>query len=968
MADAAEPLVGRPAELDAFNQILVDVDQGRPASLALVGEPGIGKTRLLAELTWLADDRGHLVLAGSASELERDLPFFVFVDALDDYVRGLPEGRLDGLSDDARAELAHVLPSFATTAGTPALQHERYRTHRAVRELLEQLGSAAPVVLVLDDLHWADSGSIELLAGLLRRPPAAPVLIALAVRPRQLPERLSAALERAHAAATLTRMQVDALTFGEARELLGSDVSEAEASALYEGSGGNPFYLEQLARSRGRALGGLWSPSVGGADGAGVPSSVAAALTEELALLPDAVRRVAEGAAVAGDPFDPELAASAAGVGAEVALEALDELLRCDLVRPTDVPRRFRFRHPLVRAAVYDSTPAAWRLGAHERTGEALAVRGAGVATRAHHVDQSARSGDAAAVALLVEAGETAARRAPESAARWFAAALRLLPDSAPVAGRVELILARAKALAATGHFAESHEALLGSVALVPDEAAHLRLRVTTACASVEYLLGRHAAARTRLLSALRGLDEESREAAALMTQLAIDGLFSADYESMRTWAERARDAAQPVGDRALTAAAVAILALAEAFAGRVPEAERACSEATALVDSLSDDEMALRLDAAANLAAAELYLDRYAEAAGHAERALRVGRATGQSDILPVLFPTLGSITRMCGRLRESAELLDGAVEAARLSRDAQGLAWNLLNRSHTALQIGDVELAVSTAEESVELARSLDHGLVSAYAGVALGGALLAAGDPQQAVDVLLGAAGGEALSLIPGGWRAKCLELLTRCWLALDRIDDAARSAERAETRAADVPLNMATAMALRARAAVLLAAGEPAAAAEHALESAARADAVGAPVEAALSRTVAGSALARAGDDDRAVVELRRAAHELGERGANRDRDAAELVLRRLGQQVHRRSRPGKAGDSGFVSLTARELEVARLVVDRKTNPEIGATLFLSTKTIETHIRNMFRKLGVSSRVELARVVELADRAS
>src|SRR3954469_10055493 len=112
MADAAEPLVGRPAELDAFQQILVDVDRGRPASLALVGEPGIGKTRLLAELTRLADDRGHLVLAGSASELERDLPFFVFVDALDDYVRSLPEARLQGLSDDARAELTHVLPSF----------------------------------------------------------------------------------------------------------------------------------------------------------------------------------------------------------------------------------------------------------------------------------------------------------------------------------------------------------------------------------------------------------------------------------------------------------------------------------------------------------------------------------------------------------------------------------------------------------------------------------------------------------------------------------------------------------------------------------------------------------------------------------------------------------------------------------------------------------------------------------------
>src|SRR5207249_9613584 len=160
------------------------------------------------------------------------------------------------------------------------------------------------------------------------------------------------------------------------------------------------------------------------------------------------------------------------------------------------------------------------------------------------------------------------------------------------------------------------------------------------------------------------------------------------------------------------------------------PEAERGGSEATALVNALSDAELALRLDAAANLAAAELYLDRYQEATEHAERALRIGRSTGQSDILPVLFPTLGSITRMRGRLSESAELLDGAVEAARLSGDAQGLAWNLLNRSHTALQIGDVQAAMLTAEESVELTRGVDHGLVSAYAGVALAGGLLAAG----------------------------------------------------------------------------------------------------------------------------------------------------------------------------------------------------------------------------------------------
>ena len=119
-----------------------------------------------------------------------------------------------------------------------------------MRELLERLTASGPLVLVLDDLHWADAGSVELLGALLRRPPAAAVLIALAVRPGQAPERVAAALERADRAGTMLRIEVGPLTHSEACELLGEAVDDAAASTLYEESGGNPFYLEQLARSQ----------------------------------------------------------------------------------------------------------------------------------------------------------------------------------------------------------------------------------------------------------------------------------------------------------------------------------------------------------------------------------------------------------------------------------------------------------------------------------------------------------------------------------------------------------------------------------------------------------------------------------------------------------------------------------------------------------------------------------------------
>jgi DNA-binding NarL/FixJ family response regulator len=129
---------------------------------------------------------------------------------------------------------------------------------------------------------------------------------------------------------------------------------------------------------------------------------------------------------------------------------------------------------------------------------------------------------------------------------------------------------------------------------------------------------------------------------------------------------------------------------------------------------------------------------------------------------------------------------------------------------------------------------------------------------------------------------------------------------------------------------------------------------------------LSRTLAGRALAEAGQRDPAAAELEWAARELEACGALRYRDEAERELRKLGRHIHRRTRPGKADGTAIETLTEREHQLARLVVDRKTNPEIAAELFLSQKTVETHLRNIFRKLGVTSRVELARAVERADR--
>src|SRR5512133_2986359 len=639
-ARGQDRLVGRAEEIESLEQALDELnelDRGPPAVIEIVGEPGIGKTRLLSELAARAELRGYLVLAGSASELERDLPFSVFVHALDEFVESLDGNQFSTLEEDVRAELANVFPSLSALADgrAVALQHERYRSHRAVRALLERLALTRPLVLVLDDFHWADPASVELLGALLRRQPAAAVLTAVALRPRQTPERLAAPLERAHRSAAVTRVDLGALTLDEARQLLGERFDAARIAVLYQESGGNPFYLEQLARSPARAahFTAALESSLTGLD---VPSAVAASLAEELTLLSDGGRRVLEGAAVAGDPFEPELAAAAAATSEAAAMQAVDELLELDLISTTDVPRRFRFRHPLVRHAVYEATAAGWRLGAHERCAAALAARGATAVARAHHVERSARQGDLAAVAVLREAGEAAERLAPESAARWFGGALRLLPETASVRDRAELLLARAWVLAAVGRFADSHKAVLEAVALVPEQPSAFSTSVATACASIERFLGRYEHAHTRLVRALRVLQEPaSVERVELLIELTLNEWYRSRYAAMRDWAAPAVSAAKEVGDAGLIAAAAVMLAFAHAMTGPTDTARSRRAEAAALVDELLDEELSLRPDAAGWLAIAEVYLDLYAEADAHASRALGLARVGGQGEPL---------------------------------------------------------------------------------------------------------------------------------------------------------------------------------------------------------------------------------------------------------------------------------------------------------------------------------------------
>jgi tetratricopeptide (TPR) repeat protein len=904
---AERELVGRGAELAAFDRALDALERGRAVAVLLSGEPGIGKSRLLAELGARADARGMLVLDGSASEFEQDLPFWLFVDALDEYLLAVEPARLHGLDDEDRAELAHILPSWTPPAAdVPGREDQRYRTHRAVRRVLEVLAAPAPVVLLLDDLHWADSGSVELLCALLRRPPVAPVLVGLALRPRQAAERLTGGLDRARAAGLVTSLQLCGLDLADARRLVGPDVDAHLVSELHAESGGNPLYLRELARS-GRA-----TRTVAAAPDNGLPAAVARGVADELTFLSAQSRRVLAAAAVVGDPFPLEMAAAATALPEAVVAAALDDLRRRDLVRPADAPRRFRFRHPLLRRAVYDAAPRAWRVGAHERCAEALAARGTPPAGRAHHVIQAASKGDLGAVALLRTAGDAVVGRAPAEAARWYQAAIDLLPDAAQ-AEAGDLWSALAGALGAAGQLTAARTAEIRAIDLLPDEAVAARVRLVAECVRIEHALGHHDAAHRRLLAALdRPPRTDPAEAAALLNAIALDDLYHLEYDAGREWSRRAHAAAGAVDDVLTVADAATGLALSAAFSGAADQAGSLCTEAAGLVDGLADERIGGSPDPiAVRLAAVELFVDRYADAERHAERGLAAARALGSGHQLPVLFWT-GTVRAALGRLPAAATLLDEAVEVGRSAGNTSMLGWVLLARSAVATAGGDVDLALAAAEESVE-AHPDPRSLPAVWSRLALAAALLDAGWPARA-EHLLTTAAGERMRLLPHPLRPAALELLTRCLLALDHARAADRAAEAAGTLAVRSGLAGARATADRAAAAVALHRRDPRRAADLAVAAAATAESIRAAVDAATARELAGHALARAGSLELAADELRRSADGFERCGAPQRRAAVERELGRLGQRgPYRRTRPGIGAVGDAAALTERELQ-------------------------------------------------------
>ncbi len=476
-----------------------------------------------------------------------------------------------------------------------------------------------------------------------------------------------------------------------------------------------------------------------------------------------------------------------------------------------------------------------------------------------------------------------------------------------------------------------------------------MRARLVAGCAMCENLLGRHGAAHARLLAEKAALGEGSFAAADLEVELAADALYDSDFDGVVAWARRARATASDVGVPGFAAVATALECFGALGLGRIAAAQTLRADAATQLDTLDDGALSGRLDTAYYLGFAEFFCEHYDDAIRHFRRGIGVSRASGQGQFVIPMTIGLAHALEVRGRLDEAAEAADAAVEGARLWGNDQMLCFALTADAWVSALRGELDRARSAGAEAMALLDGLDESVLSRATRVHVAAAQLEAGEPEGCLAAM-SAGGAPEFAGVEPGRRAWLYAILARAELALGRPGAAADWVQRGEAAADGLGLPYAEASVLCARAQLD---GSHAAA----IEAVARADAVGAVIQASRARILAGRA---SGD----VALLERAASDLGSFGAARLRDEAARELRQLGVKTGARRRRS-TGTNGLSALSGREREVADLVALGRTNKEIAAELFLSEKTIENHMTRLFSKLGVSRRAEVAKAVGRAE---
>jgi DNA-binding CsgD family transcriptional regulator len=969
---SSRSIVGREDELHALDRLLADAADGHPALLVLTGEAGIGKSRLARELEERARRSGFLVLHGESVELGGEaFPYAPVADALRDLPLGWAASALAGATVEARSALATLLPDVEREPG-PDGPDAHGRRCLLVAGLLAQLAEEQPVLIVLEDLHWADRSSSDVVAYLARSLRSVPVACAMTVRTGELPasdplRRLLAELERRPAATTLrlgalSREQV-ALQL---EAIAGEPVAATLPGELHARAGGNPFLVEELfAAQRSGA-------------GAAIPATLAEATLLRVESLSPEAQRVLALLAVAGGRLSHDVLARLDATG-----PALRVLLDAGIaVRDRD-DRGVVLRHGLTGEVVAAHLLPGERAALHREIACVLAgMPGVPAAQLAEH--WSAAGERPEALAASIAAGNEARQMAAyaealphfeRAIALWDAAEAGSLPlDRAGLLGRA------AEAARFSGDSARAivhGRAALGAIdpAADPARAARLLERLGEAHfwddaaalelydAALEMLPPGPSAERARLLAAqahaLMGLRHWEEARRRCETVLAMDGAG---------------------GVREAAASALTTLGLVLGFLGGPDDGEAALRRALDLA----------RADGSAGaVARAYINLGELLRLRGDRAGALRAmtdGEAEAARAGLGGAFGRFMAVNGAEDLLR----LGRWDEAAARLHGEPSGRTIEAMRRG-TLAQLEALRGATAAAGEHLEHALAAADGLPSEFVTPArTAGATLAivAGDPAAArphVDAGLGATTArEPLytpPLLTTGLQAEAdLAALAR---AHRRDADAGIAIGRAEQLAAELDA-IATEFARGARevlahrdlghAELARARGEADAAGWIAVAE--RFDALAEPHTAAVARLRAAGALLAASRGRREAGDLLgRVLATAAALGAQPLRREAETLATRARLDVAApdagESRDGDgdgAGGDGLpAGLTAREAEVLALLAAGLTNRAIGRELFISEKTVGTHVEHIFGKLDAHTRVEAATRAQLLGLA-
>ena len=492
-ARSEAPLVGRERELRELTRIWESTSRGSgalsaalnnrpPRILCLTGEAGIGKTRLAAELARQAHDRGGVVLAGRAPR-EALVPYQPFIEALRHYFAAAPLAELRAVVSEFGGELARLVPELRRrvpelgTAVAEEPETERYRLFESVVGLLSAISAKTPILLVLDDLHWADRPTLLLLRHLARATDPARLLTLIAYRSEESEGGLPDVVIDLRREALITQITVGGLSESEAAELVRIRAQEtpsrALARALHAITGGNPFFIEETVRHLAGAGVRVGAATATDLRRLGIPEGVKETITLRLARLSPETVDWLRVASVVGRDFDLALVEALVSLEEEQFLSALEEALDAGLlVESSRGDGRQSFSHALVRETLYEGMSAQRRARIHGRVAEALEAADGepSLGELAHHFTRAGRRADAEkAIAYATQAAaEATAVLAHEDAAEHYSRALELLGRTTPDAAqrRCELLLLLGEARVRSGEAALAREAFREAAAL----------------------------------------------------------------------------------------------------------------------------------------------------------------------------------------------------------------------------------------------------------------------------------------------------------------------------------------------------------------------------------------------------------------------------------------------------------------------------------------------------------------------